>query len=99
MPEYRRLRQTMDMLGSTGVPNPYFRPHEGSTRDTAKIGGRELISFSTYNYLGMSGDRAIATAAKDAIDRFGTSTSASRLVSGEKTVHEIGRASCREREW
>jgi 8-amino-7-oxononanoate synthase/acyl carrier protein len=87
MPEYKRLKQTMDILGSTGVPNPYFRPHESSTRDTAKIGGRELISFSTYNYLGMSGDRAIATAAKDAIDRFGTSTSASRLVSGEKTVH------------
>jgi 8-amino-7-oxononanoate synthase/acyl carrier protein len=87
MPEYKRLKQTMDMLGSTGVPNPYFRPHESSTRDTAKIGGRELISFSTYNYLGMSGDRAISVAAKDAIDRFGTSTSASRLVSGEKTVH------------
>ena len=35
----------------------------------------------------MSGDPAIAMAAKDAIDQFGTSTSASRLVSGEKTVH------------
>jgi 8-amino-7-oxononanoate synthase/acyl carrier protein len=87
MPEYKRLKQTMDMLTSTGVPNPYFRPHEGATRDTAKIGGRELISFSTYNYLGMSGDRSISVAAKDAIDQFGTSTSASRLVSGEKTVH------------
>src|SRR5439155_24735184 len=86
MPEYKRLKQTMDMLGSTGVPNPYFRPHEGATRDTAKIGGRELISFSTYNYLGMAGDRAISVAAKDAIDRVGTSTSASRLGSGEKTV-------------
>jgi 8-amino-7-oxononanoate synthase/acyl carrier protein len=87
MPEYRRLKQTMAMLGATGVPNPYFRPHEGVTRDTARIDGRELISFSTYNYLGMSGDPAIAAAAKAAIDKFGTSTSASRLVSGEKTVH------------
>jgi 8-amino-7-oxononanoate synthase len=87
MPEYKRLKQTMDVLGSTGVPNPYFRPHEGATRDTARIGGRELISFSTYNYLGMSGDPVIAAAAKEAVDKFGTSTSASRLVSGEKTVH------------
>ena len=39
---------------------------KASTRDTAQIGGRELISFSTYNYLGMSGDPAIAEAAKDA---------------------------------
>src|SRR5262245_66473729 len=87
MPEYKRLKQTMDMLSMTGVPNPYFRPHEGVTRDTAHIDGRELISFSTYNYLGMSGDPEIAQAAKEAIDRFGTSTSASRLVSGEKTIH------------
>jgi 8-amino-7-oxononanoate synthase/acyl carrier protein len=87
MPEYKRLKQTMEMLGSTGVPNPFFRPHEGVTRDKAWIDGRELISFSTYNYLGMSGDPAIAAASKEAIDKFGTSTSASRLVSGEKTLH------------
>jgi 8-amino-7-oxononanoate synthase len=87
MPEYKRLKQTMAMLSSTGVPNPFFRPHEGVTRDTARIEGRELISFSTYNYLGMSGDPQVAAAAKEAIDKFGTSTSASRLVSGEKTVH------------
>jgi 8-amino-7-oxononanoate synthase/acyl carrier protein len=87
MPEYKRLRQTIDLLSSTGVPNPYFRPHQGATRDTALIDGRELISFSTYNYLGMSGDPIIAEACKAAIDQFGTSTSASRLVSGEKTVH------------
>ncbi|HZN32297.1 MAG TPA: aminotransferase class I/II-fold pyridoxal phosphate-dependent enzyme [Pirellulaceae bacterium] len=87
MPEYKRLKQTMAMLGSTGVPNPYFRAHEGATRDIARIDGRELISFATYNYLGMSGDPEIAQAAKVAIDQFGTSTSASRLVSGEKTVH------------
>ena len=41
----------------------------------------------------MSGDPQVSQAAKDAIDRFGTSVSASRLVSGEKTVHrELERA-------
>ena len=35
----------------------------------------------------MSGDPAVKTAAKEAIDRYGTSVSASRLVSGEKTIH------------
>lgn len=87
MPEYKRLKQTMELLTSTGVPNPYFRPHEGVTRDTARIGGKELISFSTYNYLGMSGDPEVIGAAQEAVKKFGTSTSASRLVSGEKTVH------------
>ena len=63
------------------------------TNDTTHIDGRELINFSSYNYFGMSGDPTVARAAKDAIDRFGTSVSASRLVSGEKTVHrELERA-------
>jgi 8-amino-7-oxononanoate synthase/acyl carrier protein len=87
MPEYKRLKQTMALLSSTGVPNPYFRPHEGVTRDTARIEGRELISFATYNYLGMSGDPVVTRAAQEAVARFGTSVSASRLVSGEKTLH------------
>lgn len=86
-PEYRRLKQTMAQVQLTGIPNPYFSVHEGVVRDTTRIGGRELISFSSYNYLGFSGDPVISQAAKDAIDRYGTSVSASRLVSGEKPIH------------
>jgi 8-amino-7-oxononanoate synthase/acyl carrier protein len=86
-PEYKRLKQTMSMLLSTGAANPYFSVHEGVTRDTAHIDGRELISFTTFNYLGMSGEPEIAKASKEAIDRYGTSVSASRLVSGEKPIH------------
>jgi 8-amino-7-oxononanoate synthase len=51
------------------------------------IGGREVINFASFNYLGMSGHPAVAAAAKEAIDRYGTSVSASRLVSGEKEIH------------
>jgi 7-keto-8-aminopelargonate synthetase-like enzyme len=41
----------------------------------------------------MSGDPVVAAAAKAAIDRYGTSVSASRLVSGEKALHgELERA-------
>jgi acyl carrier protein len=87
MPEYKRLRQTIDMLESLQVGNPYFCVHEGVTRDTARINGQDLICFTTYNYLGMSGDPIVAAAAKEAIDKYGTSVSASRLVSGEKPVH------------
>jgi len=87
LPEYVRLKQTMFQMMSSGLPNPYFSVHERVASDTTQIAGRELISFATYNYLGMSGDPEISEAAKRAIDRFGTSVSASRLVSGEKTVH------------
>jgi 8-amino-7-oxononanoate synthase len=86
-PEYLRLKQNLEMLEQSGVGNPYFNVHERVTNDTTVIGGRELINFSSYNYIGMSGDPLVAQAAKEAIDRFGTSVSASRVVSGEKTIH------------
>jgi len=87
LPEYRKLKQTMALLAATGAANPYFSVHEGLTRDTTVIGGRTVVNFSSYNYLGMSGEPVVSQAAQAAIDRFGTSVSASRLVSGEKPIH------------
>lgn len=87
MPEYRKLKQTMRLMQGTGLPNPYFSVHESVARDTTRIAGRELISFATYNYIAMSGDPIVSAAAKEAVDKYGTSVSASRLVSGEKPVH------------
>lgn len=87
MPEYLKLKQTEAMLAMTGLPNPYFAVHESVARDTTVVEGRELLSFCTYNYIGMSGDPAVSAAAKAAVDQYGTSVSASRLVSGEKTIH------------
>lgn len=87
MPEYKKLQQQATLLSFTGIPNPYFTRHEGITNDRTVINGRELISWSSYNYLGMSGDPAVSEAAREATTKFGTSVSASRLVSGEKTIH------------
>ncbi|MCG8583193.1 MAG: aminotransferase class I/II-fold pyridoxal phosphate-dependent enzyme, partial [Pirellulales bacterium] len=86
-PEYARLKQTFQLLNEAKVHNPYFNVHESITNDTTVIGGERMINWSSYNYVGMSGDPSVSTAAKKAIDRFGTSVSASRVVSGEKTVH------------
>lgn len=87
MTEYVQLKRNMRLLESTGVPNPYFKEHERVTNDTAQIQGREMVSFSSYNYLGMSGDQRVSDSAKAAVDRYGTSVSASRLVSGQKLLH------------
>jgi len=70
-----------------GLENPYFRVHAGMARDTTVIGNRTLLSFASYNYLGLNGDPRINQAANEAIARYGTSVSASRLVSGERPVH------------
>lgn len=93
MSEYRKLEGQLAQMQVLGVENPFFNVHERVTCDTTMIEGRELINFSSYNYLAMSGDPEITQAAKDALDRYGTSVSASRVVSGEKTIHrELERA-------
>jgi len=86
-PEYLELRKGLDTLDSIGLANPFFKVHEGLTNDHTTIGGKELISFSGYNYVGMSGDPIVTKASQDAAAKYGTSASASRLVSGEKTIH------------
>jgi 8-amino-7-oxononanoate synthase len=92
-PEYVKLRERLDMAEASGLGNPYFTVHEGVTNDRTTIGGRELISFSSYNYVGMSGDPVVVRAAQAAAQKYGTSVSASRLVSGEKDLHrELERA-------
>lgn len=70
-----------------GIPNPYFRTHEGIAGGTTVIDGRRYSNFASYNYLGLSGHPEVSEAAKRAIDDFGTSVSASRLVSGERPIH------------
>ncbi|QDU97705.1 aminotransferase class I/II-fold pyridoxal phosphate-dependent enzyme [Lignipirellula cremea] len=87
MPEYRHLKLTLGMLRASGEPNPYFQPHEHRSANLTVIDGKELVNFASWDYLGMSGDPEIADAAKAAVDQFGTSVSASRMIAGEKPVH------------
>jgi 8-amino-7-oxononanoate synthase/malonyl CoA-acyl carrier protein transacylase len=84
-PEYLNLQEMLEQGRELG--NPFFTMHEGIARDTSRIGGQDYINFASYNYLGLSGDPAISRAAKAAIDRYGTSVSASRVVSGERPIH------------
>lgn len=89
MPEFTRVQRMKEMMQLSGIRNPFFSVHQGIIADTTRIGGRELISFSSYNYLGLSGHPEVSESARQAIDEYGTSASASRLVSGEKEIHGI----------
>jgi 8-amino-7-oxononanoate synthase len=86
-PEYQSLRQNLELMAAAGLGNPYFPVSEGVAAATTRIAGRELINFASYNYLGLSGDPTVTKAAQVAIERYGSSVSASRLVSGEKPLH------------
>jgi 8-amino-7-oxononanoate synthase/malonyl CoA-acyl carrier protein transacylase len=85
IPEYQTLRKDLDRVEKLG--NPFFEIYDGVANNTIRSGDRELINYSSYNYLGMSGDPIISQAAIEAIARYGTSVSASRVVSGERIIH------------
>ena len=51
-------------------------------------GGRQLISFSCNDYLGLSGHPALAEAARKAIEKFGVGAGASRLVTGNHPLYD-----------
>ncbi|WP_407841213.1 aminotransferase class I/II-fold pyridoxal phosphate-dependent enzyme [Streptomyces sp. DSM 116496] len=86
-PEVAAHGERIGMLAGLGLANPYFLVHEGGMTDTTVVGGRELVSFSSYNYLGMATDPEVKAAAKEAVERYGTSVSASRLLSGSRPLH------------
>ncbi|MFD3698093.1 aminotransferase class I/II-fold pyridoxal phosphate-dependent enzyme [Streptomyces sp. NPDC058646] len=86
-PEVAAHGERLATLAGMGLPNPYFLVHEGGMTDTTVIDGRELLSFSSYNYLGMATHPQVTDAAKQAVERCGTSVSASRLLSGSRPLH------------
>ncbi len=85
-PLYEKMLVPKAAADRLGLRNPFFIAHDGVAGAVTRIEGREYINFSSYNYLGLSGHPAISKAAKDAIDRYGTSASASRLVAGERPI-------------
>ena len=70
-----------------GLKDPYFLVHEGDAGSSTVIDGRRMINFSSYDYLGLNRHPEVRAAARAAIDRYGVSTGASRLVAGERPVH------------
>ncbi|MFI6223400.1 type I polyketide synthase [Nocardia salmonicida] len=88
--DFAEVRAIADRLAGAealGLSNPYFLINDGVTRDTSFIDGSRVVNFASYNYLGMSGHPAVVAAVQDAVARYGSSVSASRLLSGEKPIH------------
>jgi myxalamid-type polyketide synthase MxaB len=84
-PEFINLKKDLERVAQLG--NPFFHLHDGIAKNTIILQNRELINYSSYNYIGMSGDPIVTEAAQNAIALYGTSVSASRLLSGERPLH------------
>lgn len=84
---HKQIRLQHSAAEMLEIEVPYFREQSGYAGSTCVIEGRELLNFSSYNYLGLNGHPAVRQAAKDAIDKYGISVSASRVVAGERDLH------------
>jgi 8-amino-7-oxononanoate synthase len=51
------------------------------------VGGRPVICFASNDYLGLAHHPGVAEAAREAIDRYGTGSTSSRLVVGTRALH------------
>jgi 8-amino-7-oxononanoate synthase len=66
---------------------PYFRTVEGPARPVVEMEGAPRIMLGSNNYLGLTGDERVIQGARDALDRYGTGLTGSRLLNGTLTLH------------
>lgn len=81
------IQEELERLRQQGLYRK-LRQVAGQQGPTLVVDGREVLNFSSNNYLGLADHPALREAAKEAIDRYGCGSGASRLISGNMTLHE-----------
>jgi len=66
---------------------PFFRTVGSETGPLAEVDGRKVIMLGSNNYLGLTTDPRVRQAAVDAIERYGTGCTGSRLMNGTLALH------------
>lgn len=64
-----------------------MRQVDGEQGPSILLDGREVLNFSSNNYLGLANHPALQAAAKEALEQYGCGAGASRLISGNMTLH------------
>jgi 8-amino-7-oxononanoate synthase len=66
---------------------PYFRKVESPAAPVVTMEGAERIMLGSNNYLGLTGDERVIAGARDALERYGTGLTGSRLLNGTIDLH------------
>lgn len=88
LPVYRGILKHKEVGRLFDIDNPFYRCHEARQGVTTQIAGKKYVNFASYDYCGLNQHPAVVEAAKRAIDSLGTSVSASRIVAGERPMHQ-----------
>lgn len=82
------FREELASLRAQGLYRQ-MRLVEGGQGSRVRLGGREVLLLCANNYLGLADHPALKKAAALGVERFGTGSGASRLVSGNMELHEM----------
>ena len=66
---------------------PYFHLLDSPAMPVVEMEGAERIMLGSNNYLGLTGDERVMQGAEDALHRFGTGLTGSRLLNGTIPLH------------
>src|SRR5829696_5648531 len=66
---------------------PYFRRLESPAAPVVTMEGAERVMLGSNNYLGLTGDDRVMAGARDALERYGTGLTGSRLLNGTIDLH------------
>ena len=77
---------TPDELKAAGL-YPYFRSIEENNDTEVVIEGKKLLMFGSNSYMGLTNHPKVKAAAKEAIDKYGSSCSGSRFLNGTSRLH------------
>src|SRR5688500_6843251 len=66
---------------------PYFRRLESPAAPVVEMEGAERIMLGSNNYLGLTADPRVMQGARDALERYGTGLTGSRLLNGTLDLH------------
>jgi 8-amino-7-oxononanoate synthase len=66
---------------------PYFRRLESRAAPVVEMEGAERVMLGSNNYLGLTGDERVIAGARDALERYGTGLTGSRLLNGTIDLH------------
>lgn len=66
---------------------PYFHVLETGQDTEVVIDGKRTIMIGSNNYLGLTSDKRVIKAAREALEKFGTGCSGSRFLNGTLSIH------------
>ncbi|MDA8415154.1 MAG: 8-amino-7-oxononanoate synthase [Desulfobacteraceae bacterium] len=82
------IEQELEQIRSRGLYRS-TRMITGKQGPHVEMGGRDVLMLCSNNYLGLADSPALIQASVEATERYGTSSGASRLVSGTMALHEL----------